>query len=378
MDIHKMQLIRPHLQDIPPYIPIEPYDVLSARYGFSESEIIKLDANENPYGYPDTVAAALSNLKHGHIYPDPESRQLRRNLSDYCGVPISNLIAGAGADELIDLVVRLTLDPGDKIINCPPTFGMYVFDTRVNAGQVVNIPRNQNFLLDIDRIIQAVREHRPKLIFLACPNNPDGSMITDLELNRILELPVLVVLDEAYIEFSNPTPFKALATRINEVKSRQNLIVLRSFSKWAGLAGFRVGFGAFPDWMMPYLWNSKQPYNVNVAASQAAIAALENLDSYHFSLSAILSERETLHRALSRLPFLSPYPSNANFILCQVKGIPASTLKEKLAREFGILIRYFDSPGLQDHIRISVGKPEHTTALVSALEEIYTRRNDDA
>lgn len=368
------QIIRPHLRHIPPYQPIEPYDILSARYGFQEEQIIKLDANENPFGIPAQVAESLANLKYGHIYPDPESRKLRNALSTYASVPVENILAGSGADELIDLLLRLTIEPGDKIINAPPTFGMYAFDTLINAGQVIDIPRRKDFSLDLDAIRHAVYRDRPKVLFLAQPNNPDGSLVPDSELDQLLELPVLVVLDEAYVEFTGTEPFVNLATRILQVKERDNLIVLRSFSKWAGLAGLRVGFGAFPDWMMPYLWNGKQPYNVNVAASEAACAALANLDAYRSSLQAIQVERVRMSAALAELPFLSPYPSQANFVLCQVTDISASYLKDQLAKKFGILIRYFNKPGLGDHIRISVGKSKHTEQLLTALHTIFHNR----
>lgn len=368
------QIIRPHLRHIPPYQPIEPYDILSARYGFQEEQIIKLDANENPFGIPAQVAESLANLKYGHIYPDPESRKLRNAVSTYASVPVENILAGSGADELIDLLLRLTIEPGDKIINAPPTFGMYAFDTLINAGQVIDIPRRKDFSLDLDAIRHAVYRDRPKVLFLAQPNNPDGSLVPDSELDQLLELPVLVVLDEAYVEFTGTEPFVNLATRILQVKERDNLIVLRSFSKWAGLAGLRVGFGAFPDWMMPYLWNGKQPYNVNVAASEAACAALANLDAYRSSLQAIQVERVRMSAALAELPFLSPYPSQANFVLCQVTDISASYLKDQLAKKFGILIRYFNKPGLGDHIRISVGKSKHTEQLLTALHTIFHNR----
>lgn len=368
------QIIRPHLRHIPPYQPIEPYDILSARYGFQEEQIIKLDANENPFGIPAQVAESLANLKYGHIYPDPESRKLRNAVSTYASVPVENILAGSGADELIDLLLRLTIEPGDKIINAPPTFGMYAFDTLINAGQVIDIPRRKDFSLDLDAIRHAVYRDRPKVLFLAQPNNPDGSLVPDSELDQLLELPVLVVLDEAYVEFTGTEPFVNLATRILQVKERDNLIVLRSFSKWAGLAGLRVGFGAFPDWMMPYLWNGKQPYNVNVAASEAACAALANLDAYRTPLQAIQVERARMSAALAELPYLSPYPSQANFVLCQVTDISASYLKDQLAKKFGILIRYFNKPGLGDHIRISVGKSKHTEQLLTALHTIFHNR----
>lgn len=144
---------------------------------------------------------------------------------------------GCGADELIDLLMRCFINDGDAIIDCPPTFTMYAFDSDVNAGRVVTVPRLPGFKLDVPAICQAVRTHKPKMVFLTSPNNPDGSMIDEAELQQILQLPVLVVLDEAYIEFSDED------TRMPWVTQVPNLVVLRTFSKSAGLAGLRVGCG---------------------------------------------------------------------------------------------------------------------------------------
>jgi histidinol-phosphate aminotransferase len=178
----------------------------------------------------------------------------------------------------------------------------------------------------------------------------------------------LVVLDEAYIEFSDENLGTSLS-RIREVPSRENLVVLRTFSKWAGLAGLRIGYGAFPLWLMPTLWKSKQPYNVNVAANVAAQISLEHVDELKETVQRLQSERTRLFAALQEIPYLRPYPTQANFILCQVMGRDAAELKSRLAQEYGIFIRYFNKPGLSDHIRISVGRPQDTDALLRALKE---------
>jgi histidinol-phosphate aminotransferase len=359
--------IRKHLEALPPYIPIEPFDVLSARLGRDPSQIVKLDANENPYGPLPAVRQALGELDFPHIYPDPESRALRAALSEYTGVAKEFLMAGAGADELIDLLMRVLLEPGDCILSCPPTFGMYSFDAELNAARVVEVPCKDDFSLNMEEVFSAVEEHRPKLLFLATPNNPDGSMPDAATIDTLLDLPTLVVLDEAYIEFADEKLGAGLS-RIREVPSRENLVVLRTFSKWAGLAGLRVGYGAFPAWLMPTLWKSKQPYNVNVAASVAAQVSLENVDGLLEVVAQLKSERTRLFAALQEIPFLQPYPTQANFILCRVVGWDAADLKKRLAQEYGILVRYFNKPGLSDHIRISVGGPQDTDVLLRALK----------
>jgi histidinol-phosphate aminotransferase len=145
--------------------------------------------------------------------------------------------------------------------------------------------------------------------------------------------------------------------------------VLRTFSKWAGLAGLRVGYGAFPDWLIKALWKIKQPYNVNVAGTQAALASLGDLDYLAKNVSLLREERTRLFDQLSRINFLSPFPSQTNFILCRVRGIPAGELKNALAKK-GVLVRYYTSKGLTDCIRVSVGRPQDTDRLIEALEVI--------
>jgi histidinol-phosphate aminotransferase len=359
---------RTHLDSLPPYTPIEPFEVLSARLGRSPDQIIKLDANENPYGPLPLVREALGKLDFPHIYPDPESRLLRESLAEFTGGSTENLLAGSGADELIDLLMRVMLEPGDCVLSCPPTFGMYSFDAELNAARVVDAPRLPDFSLDIKSIREAVKTHQPKLLFVATPNNPDGSLLEEKVIDELLGLPTLVVLDEAYIEFADDALGSKLS-RIREVSSRKNLIVLRTFSKWAGLAGLRIGYGAFPAWLMPVLWKSKQPYNVNVAANVAAQVSLDHTDELAKIVMKLKEERGRLADALSEIPYLQVYPTHSNFILCRVDGCEALELKTNLAQEHGIFVRYFNKPGLRDHIRVSVGRPEDTDALIKALKE---------
>ena len=361
--------IRTHLESLPPYTPIEPFEILSARIGREPSQIVKLDANENPYGVLPAVREALATMDFPHIYPDPESRALRQSLAQFTGVDEEYLLAGSGADELLDLLMRVFLEPNECILSCPPTFGMYPFDAELNAARCIEVPRNADFSLNMDGIRKAVAQHKPKLLFIASPNNPDGSLIPSDVMDELLALPLLVVLDEAYIEFAGEN-LGASLSRIRDVPQRENLIVLRTFSKWAGLAGLRIGYGAFPKWLMPTLWKSKQPYNVNVAASVAAQASLANVDELKVLVEKLKDERTRLLSALTEIPYLKPYPTQSNFILCQVDGRDAAELKAKLAQEFGVFIRYFNKPGLRDHIRISVGRPSDTDVLLEALRNL--------
>jgi len=360
---------RKHLKSLPPYTPIEPFEVLSARIGRDPSQIVKLDANENPYGPLPVVREALGKLDFPHIYPDPESRALRKSLAKFTEVDEECLLAGSGADELIDLLMRVFLDPDDCILSCPPTFGMYSFDAELNVARCIEVPRNSDFSLDMEAIRKAMDAYQPKLFFITSPNNPDGSLIDSKTMDELLSLPTMIVLDEAYIEFSGEN-LGASLSRICEVPDRENLIVLRTFSKWAGLAGLRIGYGAFPKWLMSTLWKSKQPYNVNVTASIAAQVSLEHVDELAEVVERLKNERSRLFDTLQDIPYLKPYPTQSNFILCKVVGKDAAELKSQLAQEHGIFIRYFNKPGLKDYIRISIGKPQDTDKLLNALKSL--------
>ena len=408
MDIEK--LIRPELAAMGGYTPIEPIEILEQR---AERKIIKLDGNENPYGCSPNVYQALASYPYYHIYPDPEQRELRQALEKYTGLDSRHIVCGSGSDELIDLILRLFLRPGDEVINCSPTFGMYPFNTELCGGRVVDVPRDENFAIDIAGIKKTLNE-KTKVIFVASPNNPTGNTITEQEVMKLVDTGRIVVVDEAYFEFSG-------VTMANLVPNYPNLIVLRTFSKWAGLAGLRVGYGFFPVEIAGYLMKIKPPYNINVAAQAAVLASLADIDYLRDNVAKIVDERERLFAklnvvAVSRSPepklraegvaisegeakqshWLKPYSSSANFILCSLRchsepftpchsegaKRPKNLAQDKLheesyAREIwrqlqkkGIFVRYFDTPRLKDCLRMSVGKPEDTDALIEALKEV--------
>lgn len=358
---HIEKLIRAELKTMKSYTPIEPTDVLSRRIEVPTEKIIKLDGNENPYGCSARVKQTLAEYAYYHLYPDPEQRQLRKALEEYTGLDSQHIVAGSGSDELIDLVLRLFVQRGDEVINCPPTFGMYPFSTDICGGKVVNIPRTADFSIDVSAIKKALTK-RTKVIFIASPNNPSGNIASQQAIEELLDAMPVVVIDEAYFEFSGITVAPL-------VPKHANLIVLRTFSKWAGLAGLRVGYGIFPSHLAPYLMKIKQPYNVNTAAQLAALESLKDLAYLRNIIDAIIHERERLFYKLDRISWLKTYPSQANFILCSVVNGKAKAIHEELKRR-GIFVRYFDTPELKDCLRISVGKPEHTDALIAALREI--------
>ncbi len=358
------RLIRHHLIELAPYRAVEPLEVLAERYGIPVERVIKLDANENPYGCSPRVQRALAKLNYYHIYPDPLHRELREMLAEYTGIGREYIAVSNGSDELIDLILHISLEPGDKVINLPPTFGPYSIRTKIHKGKVVNIPRKSNFEVDIEAVKSAVDE-RTKVIFLANPNNPTGNATSEEEILELVNTGLLVVVDEAYYEFSG-------LTVASLVPSFPNLIVLRSFSKWAGLAGLRIGYGILSPRINEIIYKSKNTYNVSVAAQVAAKESLADLNYLKGKIQAIISERERLFQKLKEQGILNPLPSQANFILCRVFNGQAARLKQDLEKK-GIFVRYFDTPPLKDMLRITVGKPEHTDALIDALNELFPK-----
>ncbi len=355
--------IRRDIESMSAYTPTTSLEVFAQRLGRAPGDLIKLDANENPFGPSPRVIEALAKLQNTHVYPDPESGRLRELLADYTGVPAEQILCGAGADELIELILQLFIEPGDAIINTPPTFAMYGFDAPLYHGEVVDVYRRADFSLDLDAIEAAALQHDAKLVFLCSPNNPSGNLIAAAEIRRLLELPASIVVDEAYIEFAADDGLS------NWVADYPNLIILRTLSKWAGLAGLRVGYGIFPRALMPHLWKIKQPYNVNVAADIAAQASLQDVDFLLKRVRLLVAQRQRLEVAFAELPFLAPYPSQANFVLNRVTGMTAEELRDRLARA-GIIARYYNKPRLHDHIRISAGMPEQVDRLLEALRGI--------
>jgi histidinol-phosphate aminotransferase len=359
MEIEK--LIRPDLATFGGYSASTSPETLEGKVEVPVESIIKLDANENPYGCSPRVNQALAGYPYLNIYPDNGQTALRKLLEGYAGVDAGHIVAAGGSNQLIDLILRLFLNKDDEVINCVPTFGIYRFSTDLCGGALVEVPRDENFAVNVDAVKAAVTK-KTKLIFLANPNAPTGNITPRNAILEILDIGLPVVVDEAYYEFSQETVAPL-------VKQYQNLMVLRTFSKWAGLAGLRVGYGLFPPEIADYLLSIKIPYNVNVAALIAVEESLKDIDYLLDRVKAIVTERERLFNELKKLKWLKPYPSQANFIFCSVLNGKACELHQKLQNK-GILVRYFDQPLLRNSIRISVGKPEHTDALIKALHEI--------
>lgn len=362
--------IRPDIAQMEGYTFVSgTYPALSEKLGLPIDQIIKLDTNESLYGPLPKARAALAALGDlvgdPHIYPDIRCDDLRALLADYVGIDMAHILVGCGADELIDLTFRLFLEPGDTILNCPPTFTMYTLTAKwIGNTNVVDIPRHADFSLDVEKIEDAALQTNAKLLCLCSPNNPDGSTMPPETLERLLKLPLVIVLDEAYIEFAADEGFSKWVAEV------PNLIVLRTFSKWAGLAGMRIGYGLYPLDIIQHLWKIKHPFNMTVASDIAAQATLRDLEAGQVVIQKIITERERLYSQLQRIPYLEIFPSQGNFILARVKNpFTAHELKQKLD-QIGILIRDYKSPSLLDYVRISVGKPEHSDALIAALQTL--------
>jgi histidinol-phosphate aminotransferase len=244
---------------------------------------------------------------------------------------------------------------------------MYRFYARVNRCRELTAPRREDLSLDVAAVERVVRESngRARLLFIVSPGNPSGQAIPLPEVERLLQLPLLVAVDEAYIEFGGESAVALLP-------NHGNLVVIRTFSKWAGMAGLRLGYALLAPALAGYLERIRPPYNVNAAAMVAALATFEDLGAVQANVARLIEAREQLQEELTAISWLEPLPSQANFILCQVKGRDSRTVADALLQR-GILVRQFSGPQMRGdsgggYIRISVGRPQENETLVAALK----------
>lgn len=352
-------LLRPDLEELDAYTPVKPLDVLADEIGLPTDQLVKLDANENLYGAPAVVFEAIAEAPL-HIYPDPGQTALREAIAEYAGVAPDQVVAGTGADDLIDILLRLTLP--EAVVIPTPAFGMYGFLAKINRVRPIEVPRGPGFELEIPAVRNAVEQSRARLIFLTSPNNPTGNPLSPHEVEELCALDSLVIVDEAYIEFGGTTAVPLIA-------AHPNLVVLRTFSKWAGLAGLRVGYAIAAPQLARRMMAIKQPYNVSVAAEVAARAAIAHRGEIFETVSCIVAERERMSQKLASFDWLEPLPSSANFVLVRVAGRDARGVRDAL-RQRGVLIRYYARPDLADYIRISAGRPEDTNRLIEVLRAL--------
>ena len=358
MDIKDVVL--PHLAEFEAFEPADPLEVMAARAGIPVDRIIRLNANENPYGPSSRVAEALADISP-NIYPDPQQRAVRNALAEFTGLDADRIVVGAGSDEIIDLLFRLTVGPQNSVVECTPTFGMYSFGARLAGAECRSIPRDERWEIDLPATLDAV-DSTTKMVLVNSPNNPTGNIATGEQLEQLLATGALVVVDEAYYEFSGETAAGML-------DQHENLVVLRTMSKWAGIAGLRVGYGMMSPALVRYLLDIKQPYNVTVAGEASLLASLADSHYLMENVRRIVEERERMFALLEAVPGIDPWPSMGNYILC---GFPAGRIGEifdGLASK-GIFLRTFGHERLRDCIRTSVGTPEHTDTLMDALKEL--------
>ena len=357
--------VRPELECMAEYLPGESLEAFSARTGIPVHRLLKLNSNESPYGPLPAVIKAMGDYRNYNNYPDADATALRAALSDYTGLHSSHIVLSHGSNELINLLWHIFLSVGDNIVCCPPTFALYTTVTSFGVASVVEVPRTARYDIDVERILAALTP-ATKLIVICSPNNPTGNPIAEADVLALLESGRIVVIDEAYVELSQQ-PW-GLAHLVPQYR---NLVVLRSFSKWAGLAGLRIGYGLFPVWIADYMLRAQCPFEVNVAGHIAAIETLAHLDCVLTNVQYIVQERERLFVMLRKQGYLTPFPSQGNFILARINDTAVKIEQVRaVVEEHGILLRYFHQPSMRNFLRVTVGLPEHTDRLAEVLAKV--------
>ncbi|WP_211267548.1 histidinol-phosphate transaminase [Pseudotamlana agarivorans] len=339
-------LIRPTIKALKPYS--------SARDEFqgNSDAMVFLDANENPY-------------ENGvNRYPDPQQRSVKSLLSEIKNVPTKNMLLGNGSDEVLDLIFRAFCEPNqDNIITLPPTYGMYSVLANINAVAIKEVQLDAEFQPKVDAILNAADAHS-KLLFICSPNNPTGNSFASEAISKLLKnFKGIVVIDEAYIDFSNE---ESWAIRLSEFP---NLIVTQTLSKAYGMAGIRLGLCFASEEIISVLNRIKPPYNVNELTQLKAIEQLQNRALIDKQVSVILEERDLLVASLKTVDYVSEiYPSDANFVLAKVDD---ATKRYNQLIEKGIVIRNRTTqPGCENTLRFTVGTPEENKILIETLKSI--------
>jgi histidinol-phosphate aminotransferase len=343
-------LLRDNIRKLVPYA--------SARDEFSGSAHIFLDANENSIGSPITPAY--------NRYPDPHQVKIKERLMQIKGLPPQHIFLGNGSDECIDLLYRAFCNPGkDNVIIHPPTYGMYEVSAHINDVEVRRAPLTENFDLDLAAIEQLVDDHT-KIIWICSPNNPTGNAFSRVDVEMILNnFDGLVVIDEAYINFSRQQSF------IRELTEYPNLVVLQTLSKAWGLAGLRLGMAFAGEPVIDVMNRIKPPYNIGQATQELVLEALNQTEKVNGMIREIVGMRNELAEQIGRLSsVMNVYPSEGNFLLVKIKE--ARRIYGKLLKE-GIVVRDRSSaPGCADCLRITVGTREQNEKLLETLSVLGT------
>ena len=344
---------------------------LSAYHVPDSGDVIKLDAMENPYNWPEAMVdewlAVLRDVELNR-YPDPSPAGLKKSLGQAMGVPFSenrgiDVLLGNGSDELIQMIAMAIAQPGRKILAPEPSFVMYKMIATFTGMDYVGVPLADDFDLDLPAVLAAIEEHQPAIVFLAYPNNPTGNMFDRDSVKTIIEAsPGLVVVDEAYHAFAGDS-FMA------ELGAYDNLVVMRTVSKM-GLAGLRLGLLAGPSAWLAEFDKVRLPYNINVLTQKIAEFALARCEVLDQQTQQICVDRDKLMSALEAIQGIKPFPSRANFILFRVnKGEKSAAEIFESLKAQGVLIKNLSPAGgvLQDCLRVTVGSPEQNEAFLSAL-----------
>ena len=353
-----------HIRSIPLYVPGKPIEELERERGIQHS--VKLASNENPLGpSPRAMAAVQRALASVHRYPDSAGYELIRKLAARHQLEPDQIVLGNGSDEIINLLARAYLQPGDEVIMPQPSFQMYEIEARAAAAVPVPVPLD-NFRTDLAAMADRVTP-RTRIVFVNTPHNPCGSLVTRSELEAFLaRLPegVLLALDEAYIEFVRDP---AGPDSLDYVRAGRPVVGLRTFSKAYGLAGLRIGYGVMPAAVAEVLNRVRPPFNVNLLAQTAAAAALDDHAFLRETLEVVHAGVDYLQRALADLG-LACQPTQSNFIMIRVPGEGRQFFERLLDR--GVIVRPLASYGFPDCIRVSIGRPEENRRFVEALKQV--------
>jgi histidinol-phosphate aminotransferase len=359
-----------HLTSIKTYEGVKPLEIVAEELNIPVAEIIKLDGNENPYDPLPEVIATLSSLKNISFYPDTLCSNLIQVLAKKENLEANNFIVGSGSDELIELLIRAYANPLDTVLSFSPTFGMISFLTQVHGIKNVTFPQQiikkgsfVHYTFDEDQFLDVGKGS--KIVFIARPNNPDGKVVSERFIERLASLPILVIIDEAYIEFAN---YQSLAKLVPQY---ENLVVLRTFSKAYGLGGLRVGYGIMPKDIRNVLVSIKQPYNVNIAGQKAALSALSSplVDPRIIETKKIrdwfISQLKVLQNQIKNFWI---HPSEACYVLLTFESgeIPKNLYKFLYSK--GILVRYYSSSDMINNLRISIGLQKNMEKVIEEIK----------
>ncbi|KGK87092.1 histidinol-phosphate aminotransferase [Desulfosporosinus sp. HMP52] len=326
-------------------------------------DCIKLDANENPFPWPAKMREALLSEKFDfNRYPDGMGQELKTRIAQYTSTPPESVMIGNGSDELIQMILLTFGGAGKSLIIHPPTFGMYQIYARLTETAVVPVPLLNGLDLDTEQMLKAAEAPGAQVIIVCNPNNPTGSLFPREEILKLVkESGKIVVVDEAYAEFSEQT-------LISEIENYPNLVIMRTFSKAFGMAGLRLGYLLGQPKTIALIEKVRPPFNVNLFSQRAGILALDYLREYKLQIQQIKEETKKLYEALVQLTGLTVYPTQANFILFKPAD-PDRWATDLLKR--GFLIRNMGSlPILGKCLRISAGLPEENERFIQAVREI--------